>query len=95
MYKRGTTISQRMGSIISRQIEANHLYLKTIAEILLLCSKQEIPLCDNDESRNSLIKRGNFLEILDLVANHYPVIRHRLTNGPNNATYTSAENYSM
>lgn len=34
--------------------------------------------------------RGNFLEILQLVANHDKVIEERLESGPRNATYTSA-----
>ena len=72
---RGTTISQRMGGVISQQIEANRHYLKTIAEILLSCSQQEIALRGHAESRNSL-NRGNFLQILDLVANHDSVICH-------------------
>lgn len=35
------------------------------------------------------MNRGNFLEILNLVAIHDPVINERLKNGPKNAKYTS------
>lgn len=88
--QRGTTISERMGSVRAEQIENNRHYLKTVAEILLLCSQQEIALRGHRESPTS-VDRGNFLEILKLVANHDQIIHHRLTDGPRNATYTSAE----
>lgn len=41
--QQGTT-SERMGSARAQQIESNCHYLKTIAEILLLCSQHEIVL---------------------------------------------------
>ena len=37
------------------------------------------------------MNRGNFLEILNLVAIHDPVIKERLRNGPKNAKYTSPD----
>ena len=37
------------------------------------------------------VNRGNFLEILGLVAKHDPVVQHMLTDGPRNASYTSAD----
>ena len=86
--QQGTTISERMGSAKAQQIESNRHYMKTIAEILLVCSHQEIALRGHRESQTSL-NRGNFREILELVANHDPAIRCRLTDGPRNATYTS------
>ena len=79
-----------MGSARMQQIESNRYYLKMIAEILLLCSHQEITLHGHRETQTSL-NRGNFLEILDLVANHDPIVHCRLTDGPRNATYTSAD----
>ena len=88
--QQGTTISERIGSARVQQIESNRHYLKTIAEILLVCSHQEIALRGHEESKTSP-NRGNFLEILELVANHDPIIRRRLTDGPRNATYTSAD----
>ena len=78
-----------MGSAKTQQIESNRHYLK-ITEILLVCSHQEIALRGHKESQTSL-NRGNFLEILELVANHDPIIRRRLTDGPRNATYISAD----
>ena len=39
------------------------------------------------EARN----RGNFLEILEVLAAHDPVVSQRLKEGPKNAVYTSPE----
>ena len=61
--------------------------MKTIAEVLLLCSQQEIAFRGHRESSDSL-NRGNFLEILGVVARHDKVM---LDNGPRNACYTSPE----
>ena len=56
----------------------------------MLCSLQEIALRGHDESTESLNK-GNFREILQLVAAHDPIVQERLQRGPRNATYMSAE----
>ena len=88
--KKGTTIAERLGSARSTTLSQNRHYVKTIAEILLLCSKQEIALRGHRESNDSM-NRGNFLEILHLVAQHDADVKHRLENGPNNAMYTSPE----
>jgi len=58
--------------------------------VLLLCSKQEIALCGHREGSESL-NRGNFLEILHLVAQHDPLVQRRLNHGPMNATSTSPD----
>lgn len=69
----GTSISERLGSARTEQVKQNRHYLKTVTEILLLCSHQEIALRGHRESEVST-NRGNFLEILKLVANHDQVI---------------------
>ena len=69
-------------------IEKNRHYIKTVAEILLLCCQQDVPLRGHDESITSLNK-GNFKEFLSLVANHDPVVAEKLKRGPRNAIYTS------
>ena len=56
----------------------------------MLCCKQEISLRRHRESIKS-VNRGNFLEILYLVAKHDPVVQHMLSDGPRNALYTSAD----
>ena len=55
-----------------------------------MCSHQEIALRGHREGEASR-NRGNFLEILNLIAIHDPVINERLKNGPKNAKYTSPD----
>ena len=86
----GTGIAERLGSARTEQIEQNRHYIATIAKVLLLCSCQEIALRGHRESETSM-NRGNFIEILALVAEHDPVVHHRLSDGPKNASYTSPE----
>ena len=83
-----TLIGDRLDSTRRQQIQENRWYLKTIAEIILLCSRQDLALRGHRESVESL-NRGNFLEILELVAGHDEVIKDKLKNGPRNAIYTS------
>ena len=86
----GTSISDRINSARSVTITQNRHYLKTIMQILLFCSKQEIALRGHREGIDS-INRGNFLELLQLISQHDPIIQQRLEGGPKNATYTSPE----
>ena len=84
--KKGTTIADRLDS--TRRVEIRH-YLKTIAEILLLCGRQDLALRGHHESQSSS-NRGNFLEILQVIAKHDRIVEDRIMCGPRNATYTSA-----
>ena len=59
------------------QIQGNRHYLKTMAEIILLCARQDISLRVHHESQSSLNK-GIFLEILSLVASHDKTVQERL-----------------
>ena len=68
-------------------IKKNRHYLKTIAEVLLLCSELEIALRSRRESSDSL-NRGNFLGV---IARHDEVVLAKMTNGPRSACYTSPE----
>ena len=58
-----------------------------VAEVLLLCSRQEISFRGHDKSSESLNK-GNFKEILSLVAKNDPVVAEKFFYGPRNALYT-------
>lgn len=84
----GTSVANRLDAARSQLITKNRHYLKTILEVLLVCSQQEIALRGHRESTKSL-NRGNFLEILNLIASHDEIIKERLTHGPRNAIYTS------
>ena len=82
------SVAEQLGSNRAEQIKKNRHYIKTVAEVQLLCCKQELSLRGHDESSESLNK-GNFKEILALVAKHDPVVADRLIHGPKNAIYTS------
>jgi len=91
-YKRnkesGTSVANRLDGARSYSIKKNRHYLKTILEVLLVCSYQEIALRGHDESKNSS-NRGNFIEILKLISSHDEIVKEKLTSGPRNAVYTS------
>ena len=88
--KHCTSIADRMESNRAEIISSNRHYLKTLIQILLLCAQQEIGLRGHREGSNAKNK-GNFLEILHLVASHDPIVQQRLSGGPRNAIYTSPE----
>ena len=82
------SVAEQLGMARAEQIKKNPHYIMSIIEVLLLCSKQEITFRGHDESDTSLNK-GNFKEILNLVASHDLVVEERLSHGPQNAKYTS------
>ena len=84
------SIADQLGTARTKQIEQNRHYIKTLAEIILFCSHQEIALRGHREGEESMNK-GNYLEILNLIALHDPVINERLKNGPKHAKYTSPD----
>ena len=53
------SVAEQLGSNRAQQIQRNRYYIKTVAEVLLLCSKQEIAFRGHDESSESHNK-GNF-----------------------------------
>ena len=85
-----TTIADRLDSARSLQVQHNRYYIKTVAEVILLCAQQDIGLRGHHESQSSL-NRGNFLEILSLVESHDTTVQERLLCGPRNAVYTSPD----
>ena len=88
--KEHTTVAHRLDSAQKKVVETNRHYIKTVAEVLLLCAKQDLPLRGHREY-SELKNQGNFREILTLVANHDAVVREKLQDGPHNAMYTSPE----
>ena len=85
-----TTVAHRLDSARKQLIETNCHYIRTVAEVLLVCAKQDLALRGHREYAQ-LKNQGNFKEILTLVANHDPVVREKLQDGPRNAIYTSPE----
>lgn len=90
-YERGDKVSASLMSTLtkehSKQIQENRTYIKSVAEVLLLTATQNISQRGHRETRDA-DNRGNFLAILDVIANHDTVIKNKLT-GPRNAKYTS------
>ena len=82
------SFAEQLGSHRAEQIKKNRHYIKTVAEVLLIYSRQEIFFRGHDESSESLNK-GNFKEILSLVAKHDPVVAEIFFHGPRNALYSS------
>lgn len=82
------SVAEQLGNKRGEMIKRNRHYIKTVAEVLLLCCQQDIPLRGHDESLTSLNK-GNFKEFLNLVAQHDAVVSEKLELGPRNAHYTS------
>ena len=72
--ERGTSILNRINSSWETTIANNQHYIKTISEILLFCSRQEIGIRGHREDKSSR-NRGNILELLDLMAKHDTVIQ--------------------
>ena len=68
----------------------NRHYVKTIAEIILLCARQEIALRGHDETEESL-NPGNFRSSLTFIENHNQIVGKHIKEGPHNSKYTSPE----
>ena len=90
MKSSNSSVADMMDSARAQHVAKNVHYMKTIAEVILLCSQQEIGLRGHKESEDSL-NRGNFLEILKLVALHDKTVQDRLQQRPRNGMYTSPE----
>jgi len=88
--KEHTTVAHRLDSACQKVVETNRHYVKTVAEVLLLCAKQDLHLRGHREYSESK-NQGNFREILTLVPNHDAVVREKLQDGPHNAMYSSPE----
>jgi hypothetical protein len=61
------SITEQLDSQHSAAIRSNRKFLKTIAQVAILCARQNKALRGHDEHDTSLNK-GNFLESLDLLA---------------------------
>ena len=90
MKSSNSSVADMTGPARAQHVAKNVHFMKTIAKVILLCSQQEIGLRGHNESEDSL-NRGNFLEILKLVALHDNTVQDRLQQGPRNTMYTSPE----
>ena len=96
---RSGSIIATMQAISRQEILDNRHFIKTVSQVVVLCSVQDLGLRGYREGRltgNSSEldfscgdrNRGNFLEILSSYAVHDPVVRRKLMSDPSNAQYT-------
>ena len=81
MKSSNSSVADMMGSARSQHVAKNAHYMKTIDEVILLCSQQEIGLRGHKEFEDSS-NRGNFLKISKLVALHDKNCSRQATTGP-------------
>lgn len=81
------TLMNSMSQEFTNLVQENCHYIKCVAEVLLLTATQNIAQRGHKETENDENK-GNFLAILELLAQHDTVVKKKL-NGVRNAKYTS------
>lgn len=67
------SISSQLNEAHAKLVSENRLYIKTICKCLLYTAVQGIAQRARDESQDS-VNRGNFIELLDLVAEYNSVL---------------------
>uniref|UniRef100_A0A669BDB9 TTF-type domain-containing protein n=1 Tax=Oreochromis niloticus TaxID=8128 RepID=A0A669BDB9_ORENI len=88
MSEKNETLMTAMDDHRQKQVLENQTYIRTIAEILILTATENIAQRGHRESADSN-KRDIFLEMLNMVGNHDPVVKRRLEQQAKNALYTS------
>ena len=71
-----TSVQDRNNLICQQQIQHDHHYIKTIAEVLHLCALQDLTLHGHREGEDS--HSGKFLKILELFGNHDSIVGEKL-----------------
>ena len=83
-------VVQQQNSYYSRLVRENREYVKSLARIAIFCGKQNIALRGHKETVTSSNK-GNFLELVDLVAVESKEFNTRRSCVAQNATYVSSD----
>ena len=83
-----SSILDALNEAYNKKVQENRKYIKTVAEVLLLTSTQNIAQRGHRETEGA-DNRGNFLEILEMIAKHDPVVQKKM-KGKQNAKYTSS-----
>ena len=86
--KSSSTVADQLASHRASTVAANRMYISTLSQVAVLCARQGIPLRGHDESSTSSNK-GNYVEILELIASVMPELGRQFRSLPNNAKYTS------
>ena len=89
MKRKGTDVSvvTQISEAYAAEVKENRAYIAYLSDILRFTVLQGIAQRGDDESSSSENK-GNFLELLHLIANKDPFLKKRLENCPQNAKYT-------
>ena len=82
------SVANKLDSARKEQIKKNCHYKSALIHSLMYCVTQEIARCGHREKASSSNK-GNFLELVNLLAIYDPIINDRFTCSPQNAQYTS------
>jgi hypothetical protein len=85
-----SSVAAQLNESHRRLVMENRRYLQTLARVLFLTATQGIAQRGHNEGEESL-NRGNFLEILSLIAEYNEEIRKKIESQPRNAKYTSPE----
>ena len=86
--KSSPTVADQLISQRASTVAANRMYISTLSQVAVLCARQGIALRGHDESSTSSNK-GNYVEILELLASVMPELERQFRSLPNNAKYTS------
>lgn len=73
-----------------KMITENRLYIQSVSKILLFLATQGIAQRGDFENSESL-NRGNFLELLALIAENNETVKNKIKHLPGNAKYTSPQ----
>ena len=87
-----STIDMRITKISSEDIARNQLIIKSIADAVLFCGRQNIALSGHRDDRSSeeCNNRGNFLALLDYgIKSGNETLKKHLEEAKRNAVYTS------
>ena len=85
---RGNTIGERLDNESKRVISRNRHYVRSLAEIILVCAQHGLALRGHGDNMDDPNKNpGNFRVLVNLVSKHDDVVRKRLVDGPRNATF--------
>lgn len=80
------SIAVQIDQAHARTVNENRHYISVIIEALRFLSVQGLALRGNDESEESL-NRGNFIELINLLAKNDPIVKNRIESGPRNSKY--------
>ncbi|KAG8008870.1 Zinc finger MYM-type protein 1, partial [Nibea albiflora] len=83
-----SSIHDALNEPYNKKVQRNRKYIKTVAEVLLLTSTQNIAQRGHRETEEA-DNRGDFLKILEMTAKHDTVIQNKM-KGKQNAKYTSS-----